>query len=64
MSSLLYGCARAKLGPLGRRNLHHLMFVTKLFLGLPVRHMDPHITDWAVKPSHVSWEFEQETFEF
>ena len=51
VSSQLFGCGRAKVGPLGRGNLHHLMFITELLLVLPVGHMDPHITDKVTKPA-------------
>ena len=50
VSSQLFGCGRAKLGPLGRVYLQHL-FITELLLLLqlinsrPVGHMDPHIID-------------------
>ena len=53
VSSQLFGCGRAKLGPLGREHLHHLMFTTELLLVQPVGHMDPHITDKVTKPSQV-----------
>ena len=32
VSSQLFGCGRAKFGPLGRRHLHHLMFIIELLL--------------------------------
>ena len=41
VSSQLFGCGRAKLGPLGRGHLHHLMFITELLLVWPVGHMNP-----------------------
>ena len=45
VSSQLFGCGRAKFGPLGRGHLHHLIFITELLLVSPVGHMDPNITD-------------------
>ena len=59
-SSQLFGWRKAKLGPLGRWHLHHLMFITELLLLWPVGHMDPNITDWATKPTQVPtwmWRF-------
>ena len=53
VSSQLFGYDRAKLGPLGRWHLHHLMFITELLLVWPVGHIDPDITDWAIKPIQV-----------
>ena len=53
VSSQLFGCGRAKLGPLGRRYLHHLLFITELLLVWPEGHMEPNITDWATKSSQV-----------
>ena len=53
VSSQLFECDRAKLGPLGSGHLHHLMFITELLLVWHVGYMDPHITDWATKPSQV-----------
>ena len=53
VSSQLFGCGRAKLGPLGRRHLYHQMFITELLLVLPVGHIDPHITDKVTKPGQV-----------
>ena len=41
VSSQLFGCTRAKLGPLGRGHLHHLVFITELLPVLPVGHRDP-----------------------
>ena len=55
VSSQLFACGRAKLGPLGRRHFHHLILITKLLLVWPVGHIDPLITDWVTKPSHVPW---------
>ena len=55
VSSQLFECGRAKLGPLGKRHLHHLLFITELLLVWPVGHRDPNITDWATKPSQVPW---------
>ena len=55
VSSQLFWCGRAKLGPLGRGHLHHLMFITELLLVWPVGHTDPNITNWATKPSQVPW---------
>ena len=40
VSSQLFGCTRAKLGPLGRGHLHHLVFIIELLPVLPVGHMD------------------------
>ena len=45
----LLGCGKAKLGPLRRRNLHHLMFITPLLLVLFLGHINPHITDCVTK---------------
>ena len=45
VSSQLFGCGRAKFGPLGRGNFHHLMFFTEVLLVLPDGHMKPNITD-------------------
>ena len=47
-ASQLFGCARAKLGPLGRGHLHHLMFITELVLVWPVGHMDPLLTLYSL----------------
>ena len=55
VSSQLFGYDRAKFRPLGRRHLHHLMFITELLLVWPVGHMDPNITDWATNPSQMPW---------
>ena len=55
VSSQLFVCGRAKLGPLGREHLHYLMFITELLLVWPIGNMDPHITDWVTKPSQVPW---------
>ena len=38
VSSQLFGCGKANLGPLGRGHLH-LMFITELLLVWPVGHM-------------------------
>ena len=48
VSSQLFGCGRAKLEPLGRGHLHHLMFITELLLVLPVGHMDPLLTLYSL----------------
>ena len=48
VSSQLFGCGRAKLGPLGRGHLHHLMFITELLLVWPVAHMDPLLTPYSL----------------
>ena len=40
VSSQLFRCSRAKLGPLGRGHLDHLVFITELLLVWPVGHMD------------------------
>ena len=53
VSNQLFGCCRAKLGPLGRRHIH-LMFITELLVVSPAGHMDPNITEWATKPIQVS----------
>ena len=55
VSRQLFGFDSAKLGPLGRGHLHHLMFITELLLVSFIGHMDPNITDWATKPSQVPW---------
>ena len=56
VSSQLFGCGRAKFGPLGRGNFHHLMFFTEVLLVLPVGHMKPNITDWATnQASALKW---------
>ena len=55
VSSKLFGCSRAKLEPLRRGHLQHLMFITELLLVWPVGHIDPHITDWITKPSQIPW---------
>ena len=55
VSSQLFGCGRAKLGPLETRHLHHLMFITELLLVWPVGHMDPNITNWTTKSKQVPW---------
>ena len=44
VSTQLFGCGRAKLGPLGGGNLHHLIFITVLLIVWPVGHMDPLLT--------------------
>ena len=56
--SQLFGCGRAKFGLLGRRHLHHLLFITELLLVWPVGHMDHNITDWTTntKPSALKWQ--------
>ena len=54
VSSQPFGCNRAKLGPLRRDHLHHLMLITELLLVWPVGHMDLNITDWTTKPSQVT----------
>ena len=54
ISSKLFVWGKGKLGPLGRRHLHHL-FITELLLVWSVGHMDPHATDWVTKPSHMPW---------
>ena len=56
----LFGCGKAKLGPLRRGNLHHLMFITALLLVLFLGHINPDITDWVTKP--VVREFELTTW--
>ena len=48
VSCQLFGCSRAKLGPLERGLLHHLMFVTELLLVWPVGHMDPFLTLYSL----------------
>ena len=48
VSSQLFGCGRAKLGPLGRGHLHHLMFITELLLVWPVAHIDPLLTPYSL----------------
>ena len=53
VSSRLFECGSAKLGPLGRGHLHHLMFITELLLVYPVGHMDPYIMDKVTKPNQV-----------
>ena len=50
VSNQLFGCGRARLGPLGRGYLHHLMIITGSLLVWPVDHMDANITDLATKP--------------
>ena len=55
VSSQLFRCCRAKLGPIGRTNLQHLSFITKLLLVWPVVKMDPHLKDWITKSSQVPW---------
>ena len=48
VSSQLFGCGRAKLGPLGGGHLHHLMFITELLLVWYVGHMDPLLTLYSL----------------
>ena len=48
VSSQLFGCGRAKLEPLGRGHLHHLVFITELLLVLSVGHMDPLLTLYSL----------------
>ena len=49
VSTQLFGCGRAKCGPLGRGHLHHLMFITtELLLVWPVAHMDPLLTLYSL----------------
>ena len=48
VSSQLFGCDRAKLGPLGRGHLHHLMFIIEVLLVRPVGHMDPLLTLYSL----------------
>ena len=55
VSSQLFGCDRAKLGPLGRRNLQHQIFITELLLVWLVGYMKPNTTDWATIRSQVPW---------
>ena len=64
VSSQVLRCDRAKLGPLGRRHLHHLIFITELLLVWALGHADPHLTDWITKPSQVPREFELATYQF
>ena len=52
VSSQLFGCGRAKLGPL-RKGTSSPLRVYQSLLVWPVGHMDSHITDWATKPSQV-----------
>ena len=52
VSSQLFECGKATLGPLGREDLYHLMFIAELLLVLPIGHMDFNITD-PTKPSQV-----------
>ena len=42
VSRQVFRCGRAKLGPLARRYLHHVMLITEFLLVLPAGHMDPH----------------------
>ena len=46
--SQLFGYGRAKLGPLGRGNLHHLTFITELLLVWPVSYTDPLLTLYSL----------------
>ena len=48
VSSQLFGCGKAKLGPLARGHLHHLVFTSELLLVLPVGHMDPLLTLYSL----------------
>ena len=60
VSSQLFGCSRAKLGPLGRGNLYHLLFIIELLVVWPIGHIDPYITDWVTKPTIsfiIFWDF-------
>ena len=48
VSSQLFGCGRAKFGPLGRGHLHHLMLITELLLLWPAGHMDSLLTLYSL----------------
>ena len=48
VSSQLFGCARAKFGPLGRGHLRHLMFITESLLLWRIGHMDPLLTLYSL----------------
>ena len=57
--------AKANFEPLARGNLHHLMFITALFLVWTLRHMDPHlITDSVTKSAKLPREFKLVTYQF
>ena len=60
MMLLVWG--KANFESMARENLHHLMFITVLFLVKAVGHMDPHIIDWATKPFQMPTEFELATY--
>ena len=62
VSSQLFGCTRAKLGPLGRGHLHHLMLITELLLIWSVGHMDPLLTIWSLL-CVIKWQEWGEIFE-
>ena len=46
--SQLFGCARAKLGPLGRGQLHHLIIYHWIITSLTCRYMDPLLTLYSL----------------
>ena len=48
VSSQLFGCGRAKFGPLEMGHLHHLMFITELLLLSPAGHMDSLLTLYSL----------------
>ena len=54
VSTQLFVCVKKAFKPLGRGCLLHLC-MTGLLLFWPVDHIDPLITDWVTKPSHMPW---------